>query len=575
MLVASLLAAALVVGLAVNMVRLGGPLDAQVQQVNALTADILPPPEYIIEPYLEATQLLRAPATLSTRRARLASLHATFSERRDVWRASPLAPRLKSVLIDEAGRAADGFWTELEQGFLPAIERNDAAAMTASYARLSRSYETHRHAIDRLVDLATDEQTQVQARTGRIAGWASLAMIAVAVLVLSLILAALLFIRSRVLAPIRAMSAAMDGMAAGDYGIAVPGLGRADEIGAMAAALASFRDAGIAQARTRAEQAAVVQALGTGLDALAAGHLDARLREAMAAEYEPLRLGFNQSLDELSESMAQVSRTAAAIALGAGEIRAASDDLAQRTEHQAAALEAAASEMNQVTALVEETARGAVDVRDTIRAAQDEADAGGTVVGQAVTAMAGIERSANEIAQIISVIDGIAFQTNLLALNAGVEAARAGDAGRGFAVVASEVRALAERSAEAARTVKRIIADSGDQVAHGVALVGGAGNALTRIVERIGQVSAVIETISDGARSQAESLRRVTGVVGDMDRSTQQNAAMVEESTAAARSLAGEAEALNALVGRFRLPSAASAEAGGRGTATRQIGRAA
>ncbi|WP_294194334.1 methyl-accepting chemotaxis protein, partial [uncultured Sphingomonas sp.] len=244
---------------------------------------------------------------------------------------------------------------------------------------------------------------------------------------------------------------------------------------------------------------------------------------------------------------------------GAADIRQASDDLSQRTEQQAASLEETAAAMDEITSTVRETAAGARRANDAVVDARSEAESSGEVVRRAVDAMGGIERASNEISEIISVIDGIAFQTNLLALNAGVEAARAGDAGKGFAVVASEVRALAQRSADAAKDVKTKILASSEQVEAGVALVSETGKALQRIITRIGEISTLVSTIAASAEHQATGLQQVNTAVSEMDGVTQQNAAMVEEATAAARSLAEEADRLTAEVSRFRNDTAARA----------------
>jgi methyl-accepting chemotaxis protein len=238
---------------------------------------------------------------------------------------------------------------------------------------------------------------------------------------------------------------------------------------------------------------------------------------------------------------------------GAGEITQASDDLSRRTEQQAASLEETAAALDQITATVRKTAENANAARDVVTTAKSDAERSGVVVRETVAAMTGIENSSKQIGNIIGVIDEIAFQTNLLALNAGVEAARAGDAGRGFAVVATEVRALAQRSADAAKEIKTLISASGTQVATGVKLVGETGIALGRIVEQVEQLNGLVRDIAGSAQEQATGLAEVNSAVNQMDQVTQQNAAMVEQSTAASHSLASEAEALGQLVGQFQI----------------------
>lgn len=237
---------------------------------------------------------------------------------------------------------------------------------------------------------------------------------------------------------------------------------------------------------------------------------------------------------------------------GSSEISAATDDLSNRNETQAASLQETAAAMKQVTELVRQTANNASEAKLSIDETHQEAADGGNVVRKAVGAMDSIETSSKEITQIIDVIDGIAFQTNLLALNAGVEAARAGDAGKGFAVVATEVRALAQRSAEAANDIKQLISTSTAQVDEGVMLVGETGKLLEGIVKRVGEVNTQIQKIADSAGVQATSLEQVSGAVADMDKMTQQNAAMVEETAACARNLSTQSDGLGVLIGKFR-----------------------
>jgi len=311
------------------------------------------------------------------------------------------------------------------------------------------------------------------------------------------------------------------------------------------------------QAEAAGRQAVIAQ-VGAVLDRLSKGDFTATL-DGLPPGYEALVIDFEAMRSGIASTLANVASTARQIHTGSAEISTASDDLSRRTERQAASLAEAAVAISETTDGVAETARGAAHVARSVTDAHASATEGGRIVLEAVAAMEGISQSSQEIAQIVSVIDGIAFQTNLLALNAGVEAARAGDAGRGFAVVASEVRALAVRSADAARDIKHLILGSASQVEAGVRLVGESGQALERIVTNVGEISTLVTKISTSAESQAGKLHQVNGAVGSMDQMTQQNAAMVEESTAASRNLADQAQQLAELVGRFVLEPASHA----------------
>ncbi|MFK3890548.1 methyl-accepting chemotaxis protein [Sphingomonas sp. NPDC079357] len=349
----------------------------------------------------------------------------------------------------------------------------------------------------------------------------------------------------------------MEGLARGDHDSPIRYTDSRDCVGRMTKAMAVFRDNGKALAISAAAQREVVEALGTGLSRLADNDLTYKIERPFTPDYEALRHDFNRAMAAVSDAIGAVTTAANGISSGAADIRQASDDLSQRTEQQAASLEETAAAMDEITTTVRETAAGARRANDAVVDARTEAESSGDVVRRAVDAMGGIERASSEISEIISVIDGIAFQTNLLALNAGVEAARAGDAGKGFAVVASEVRALAQRSADAAKDVKTKINASSEQVEAGVTLVSETGKALQRIITRIGEISTLVSTIAQSAEHQATGLQQVNTAVSEMDGVTQQNAAMVEEATAAARSLAEEADRLTSEVARFRTATAA------------------
>ncbi len=407
------------------------------------------------------------------------------------------------------------------------------------------------------------------------------------VAILGLVLAALsamtnIFVRS----PLARITGAVNALSAGRYEDPIRGTHLKDEIGGIARALEGFRhdlaetgrlrtDEERARAEADAERARneamqrrnvetqehVMSAVGAGLERLAGGDLTVRLADDLPAEYRKLRDDFNAAIARLQDAMVVIVGNAAGIRSTTDEISQAADDLSRRTEHQAASLEETAAALDEITATVRKSAEGATQAKGAVDRTRQGAEQSGRVVDQAVGAMQQIEQSSSEISQITGVIDEIAFQTNLLALNAGVEAARAGEAGRGFAVVASEVRALAQRSAEAAKEIKSLIASSSEQVGQGVKLVGQTGEALKRIVNEVAEINALVTEIAASAHEQATGLAQVNTAVNQMDQVTQQNAAMVEQSTAASHSLAREASALSALVSRFEIGEARVAAA--------------
>jgi methyl-accepting chemotaxis protein len=439
----------------------------------------------------------------------------------------------------------------------------------AASARIGMFAETERHLVGQAIAFAEAEIWSAKLRLALGAGLILAAAIAIA----GIALAGALKLSRRV----SGLSAAMRSLAAGEELDAVPEVQASDEIGDMGRAVAVFRQNAIERARIEAEaaqaheeteaerarnetmragtareQSFVVGSVAKGLEHLARGDLTFRLTEPFPGDYRAVQENFNAAIETLQEAMRIITGATQTIRCGTGEVSQAADDLSKRTEQQAASLEETAAALDEITATVRKTAEGANHARDVVSSAKTDAEQSGEVVTGAVGAMAAIEQSAKEISNIIGVIDEIAFQTNLLALNAGVEAARAGEAGKGFAVVASEVRALAQRSAEAAKEIKALILASSSQVASGVDLVGKAGEALGRIAVQVTQINVVVGEIASSAREQATAMSEVNTAINSMDQVTQQNAAMVEQTTAASHALATEAQELGRLVARFK-----------------------
>ncbi|WP_117192478.1 methyl-accepting chemotaxis protein [Rhizobium terrae] len=378
---------------------------------------------------------------------------------------------------------------------------------------------------------------------------------------------------------IRRIGDRMASLASGNTDDAIPYADRKDGIGDMARSVEIFREAAIrnhqleaeadasrrrseaerielqrqaeAEAEARLNQA--TGALAASLRRLAAGDMLCEVDDALAPQFEGLRHDFNTSVRQLRDALLSVGTSVATVNSGSREISDASDDLSKRTEQQAASLEETAAALEQITANVLATSKRTAEARDVVRDARTRADQSGHVVRNAVAAMERIEKSSQQIGQIIGVIDEIAFQTNLLALNAGVEAARAGEAGKGFAVVAQEVRELAQRSANAAKEIKALISNSAVAVGEGVKLVSDTGEGLTAIEQLVQTVNSHMDAIATAAQEQSAGLAQVNTAVNHMDQSTQQNAAMVEEMNAAGAGLAQESAKLSDLLSHFQL----------------------
>ncbi|MDR9808095.1 methyl-accepting chemotaxis protein [Rhizobium hidalgonense] len=516
-------------------------------------------------------------------KADLAEHKASFREMVDANRALATDEKTKTILagieppliayVESATRIID-------------LAGQDPAAALKALPEFMAQFSALETGMEETGDQITATSDDISKRSAEVK--ASVGMILKAILALAATFAIGLYFLTRksVTEPILALSTDMQRLAGGDTAIASTAIGRNDEIGAMASAVEVFRQAAIANkqleqdaetarlqgeaeritARKQADEdaaerlRAATSGLAAGLKRLAAGDLAFQIEEPFAPDFESLRHDFNMSTRQLDQTLSAIAAAIAAIDDGTREIASGAGDLSKRTEQQAASLEETAAALDQITANVSNSSKRTDEARTEATDANRNAAKSSEVVSHAEEAMRRIEASSQQISSIIGVIDEIAFQTNLLALNAGVEAARAGEAGKGFAVVAQEVRELAQRSAKAAKEIKGHIEKSSEEVESGVKLVLDTSQVLSAISHQIARINQHMDAIAVSAREQSTGLTEVNTAVNSMDQVTQQNAAMVEQSTAASGQLAQEAAKLRELVSRFKLRATDSAQ---------------
>ncbi|KUR76352.1 methyl-accepting chemotaxis protein [Novosphingobium sp. FSW06-99] len=480
-------------------------------------------------------------------------------------------------LLDDYAKHADGrqkaaldqlranwtAYTDENAKIVKLARSGDASARTLFQGEALDQFYGMEDNVLAMIDQDSKAVADVSNRSTQIYAAARTVLIGAIVGGLAAAIALMAMMMANVARPLARMSDAVARLVGGDMRVHLPGVGRSDEIGALARALEQFKDLVSADTdRAEAEKARAAQtqitieAIGGGLAALAAGDLRHRVPENGEGALAKLHVDYNTAVGELTAVLAKIVQGCTTIQTGTMEIAEAANDLALRSEQQASSIAETARTLGTFTGTVRITADNARQTSSRLSVARSTAGSVEDIARKAIEAMRSIEGSSREMSEIVNVIDGIAFQTNLLALNAGVEAARAGDSGKGFAVVANEVRALAARSADAAKDIKALISTSTEQIGGGVSLVESSGDAMRQIVGEVSAVSDLVDEIAEAAEKQATGIAEISDMVSSMDRFTQANAAMVEQTSAGTRNLSEETGRLVDQLQRFNVGDA-------------------
>ncbi|MBI5262688.1 MAG: methyl-accepting chemotaxis protein [Bradyrhizobium sp.] len=467
--------------LSLGYLKVGGPLYNKIKLGNDLIADILPPPEYVIEAYLEVTLALRDPASLAARRERLSQLKKDYDDRREYWLKSDLDPALKELLIEKSDAEVRKFWTAVEQKFLPSVQGGKPEAAAAGYAEVASAYTAHRAIIDEIVKQTTDANAATEAEATASLRSFSIALWSVSGLAILIVMAGVVGVGFGVVRPITGMTGVMKKLAEGDLAVSIPFISRKDEVGAMAHALEVFRENAQRVRQMEAEHDSMKE------------RAEADRKAAMTRVANELEVSIGRIARVVSSASSEIDAAAATLTRTAEATQGLSSNAASASEQSSQNVNSAAAASEEMAASVSEIAKQVEEASRIARAAVSQAE-------QTNERVAELSQAAGRIGEVVKMITNVADQTNLLALNATIEAARAGEAGRGFAVVATEVKALASQTAKATDEISSQIAQMQDATAESVGAIKEISATIARISEISTAISAAVE--EQGAATQ-------------------------------------------------------------------------
>jgi methyl-accepting chemotaxis protein len=524
---------------ALSQLKVGGPVYTKIMLGNDLIADILPPPEYVIEAYLEATLALQDPASLAVRRDRLMQLKKDYDERRDFWSKSELGPELKTKLIDKSHGAVERFWAAVEQSFLPALAKADTVAVAKSYSEITAAYAAHRAVIDEIVKQASSDNAATEAGATAQVRLFTLVVWSISGFVFIIIVAGIAGVAKGIIEPIIKMTGIMQRLAGGELESEIPSLGRKDEIGAMAKALQVFKD--------NAQRVRVMETEKAQLAKKAEADRNAAMRNVAD--------GFERAVGNIIKTVATASSD---IEAAAGSLTKTAETTQALSATVAAASQRSSSNVQSAAAASEEMASSVSEIGRQVHLSQTIAQTAVQQAEKTNAQIAELSQSASRIGEVVKMITGVAEQTNLLALNATIEAARAGEAGRGFAVVASEVKALAAQTAKATEEITAQIIQMQSATEQSVAAIKDIGNTIVQVSEISSTIAAAVEEqgaatqeIARNVQEAAEGSTQVSGRMVDVNRGALDTGSAAEQVHSLAVSLLAESNHLNIEVETF------------------------